>query len=75
MNVVIQEQVSPDSNDAQTELEKETRKVSLGWTSDTANVHDDVLFMDVSDVQISDEDGYLIVMLTSTTRSKRTARL
>ena len=25
VNVVIQEQVSPDSNDAQTELEKETR--------------------------------------------------
>ena len=26
---------------AQKELEKETRQVSLGWTSDTVNVHID----------------------------------
>ena len=42
--------------------------MSLGWTSDTVNVHDDVLcktpdmkahsekFMDVSDVQVPNED-------------------
>ena len=67
---------------------KKSQLVSLGWTSDTVNVHDDVLcktpemkahsekFLNVIDVQVSDEDGYLIVTLTSPqyVRSKRTAR-
>ena len=53
------------------ELQKETRQVSLGWTSDTVNVHVDALcktlemkarsfaakIMDVSDVQVSEKDG------------------
>ena len=58
--------------------------MSLGWISDTANVHDDAFVKDTrnessfrkvhSEVKASDQDGYSIVMLTSTIRSKRTAR-
>ena len=34
--------ISPDANDAQKELEKQTQQVDLGWTSDTVNVLIDV---------------------------------
>ena len=63
--------------------------MSLGWTSDTVNAHVDALgktlemkahsekFMNVSDMQVPDEDERMIVMMSSLAakRSKRTTRL
>jgi hypothetical protein len=66
------------------DLEKETQQqVNLGWTSDTVNVHVDALwealnmkarspekFMDVSDVIVSDADGYLSRSMTIKANNK-----
>ena len=43
VTVVIKDPVPQIQNYAQKELEKETRQVDLGWTSDTVKVHVDAL--------------------------------
>ena len=64
----MQRKVSHNWSDAQKESDKETRQLDMSGTSDTLNVHLDVLrktlemrahsekFMNVSDMQVPDED-------------------
>ena len=65
-----------ESNYTPKESDKETQQVDVGWTSGTVNVPIDVQCktletkahseksMNVSDVQVSDEDGYLSRTMT-----------
>ena len=70
-NKVVTLQAAEDGKSVH-DLEKENQLVHLGWTSDILNMHVDVLweeletkarspekFMDVSDVKVSAEDGFL----------------
>ena len=76
-NKVVAQQAASIGKSVQ-ELEKEKQKlVNLGWSSDNVTVHVDALwealtiearspdkFMDVSDVKVSDDDGYFSRSMT-----------